>query len=95
MARLESCHRCAAGPDGSAAIQHGSKVKVRLQHPGGWSLDRIPAWAKWATVAPGQMGAKFDGIYWDPPPNEQHQWCAKCLTFPRHARGAARRLLIP
>ena len=49
---------------------------MRLQHPGGWSLDRIPAWAKWATVAPGQMGAKFDGIYWDLPPEERHQWCA-------------------
>ena len=64
-----------AGPDGIPAIQHGSRVKVRLQHPGGWMLDRIPAWAKWATVAPGEMGAKFNGIYWDPPPQKRHQWC--------------------
>ncbi len=67
-----------AGPDGSPAIPHGSRVKVRLQHPGGWMLDRIPAWAKWATVAPGEMGAKFNGIYWDPPPRERHHWCVPC-----------------
>ena len=48
---------------------------MRLQHPGGWMVDRIPAWVPWATVSPGQMGAKFDGIYWNPPEAEKHQWC--------------------
>jgi len=54
-------------PSGKPAIPHGSRVKIRLQHPDGWWADRLPAWIKWATVEPGKMGAKYDGIYWDPP----------------------------
>ena len=65
-----------ADPQGRPAIAHGSRVKIRLQHPGGYFVDRIPAWIKWATVAAGQMGAKYDGIYWDPPKQERYQWCA-------------------
>lgn len=61
-----------ADPSGQPAIAHGSRVKIRLQHPAGWWVDRIPAWIKWATVAPGVMGAKYDGIYWDPP--EEFVW---------------------
>ena len=74
-----TCERSAlsvAGPDGRPAIPHGSRVKIRLQHPGGYFVDRIPAWIQWATVAAGQMGAKYDGIYWNPPQQERHQWCA-------------------
>lgn len=63
---------------GAPAIAHGSRVKIRLQHPGGWWVDRLPAWIKWATVPEGVMGAKFDGIHWDPPANELY-------TF-RHTR---------
>lgn len=33
----------------TGAIAHGSRVKIRLRHPGGWWVDRIPAWIKWAT----------------------------------------------
>lgn len=61
-------------PHGRPAIQHGSRVKIRLQHPGGYFVDRIPAWIPWATVAGGQMGAKYDGIYWNPPDGERYQW---------------------
>ncbi|CAK0744688.1 1,4-alpha-glucan-branching enzyme, chloroplastic/amyloplastic [Coccomyxa viridis] len=61
-------------PHGKPAIPHGSRVKIRLQHPGGYAVDRIPAWIPWATVAAGQMGAKYDGIYWDPPQHERYQW---------------------
>ena len=60
--------------NGEPAIAHRSRVKVRLQHPGGWFIDRIPAWIKWATVAPGQMGAHYDGIFWEPLQRERHQW---------------------
>lgn len=60
--------------DGHPAIPHGSRVKIRLQHPGGWWLDRLPAWITWATVEPNKMGAKYDGIYWDPPVGEKHVW---------------------
>jgi 1,4-alpha-glucan branching enzyme len=61
-------------PSGAPAIPHGSRVKIRLQHPGGWWVDRLPAWIKWATVPEGVMGAKFDGIHWDPPANEKYQF---------------------
>ena len=57
---------------GAPAIAHGSRVKIRLQHPGGWWVDRLPAWIKWACVPPGIMGAKFDGIHWDPPAEEKY-----------------------
>ena len=65
-----------ADPSGRPAIEHGSRVKVRLQHPGGWWVDRVPAWVRWATVEAGKMGAKYDGIHWDPPPGQRHEWCA-------------------
>ena len=51
-------------------------MKVRLQHPGGWWVDRVPAWVRWATVEPGKMGAKYDGIMWDPPAEQRHRWRA-------------------
>lgn len=60
--------------DGKPGIPHGSRVKIRLQHPGGWWLDRIPAWITWATVEAGKMGAKYDGIYWNPAKGERHVW---------------------
>ncbi|PNW82693.1 hypothetical protein CHLRE_06g289850v5 [Chlamydomonas reinhardtii] len=59
--------------DGKPAIPHRSRVKVRLQHPHGWWMDRVPAWIKWA-AAEQRMDAKYDGIYWDPPAAERHQW---------------------
>ncbi len=65
-----------ADPQGKPAIAHGSRVKVRLQHPGGWFVDRVPAWIRWATVEPNKMGAKYDGIFWDPPSSERHAWWA-------------------
>lgn len=62
------------GPGGEPAIPHGSRVEIRLRHPGGWWVDRIPAWIKWATVPQGQMGAKYDGIHWDPPAAAAYAW---------------------
>lgn len=41
-------------PEGT--IPHGSKLKIRLRHPGGWWVDRIPAWARWAT---GEAGGRL------------------------------------
>ena len=60
--------------DGKAAIPHASRVKIRLQHPEGWWVDRLPAWITWATVEAGKMGAKYDGIYWNPGKEERHVW---------------------
>ena len=52
--------------------------QVRLTLADGGAVDRIPAWAARATVPPGQMGAKFDGVHWAPPQHERHQWCESC-----------------
>ncbi|KAI3429595.1 hypothetical protein D9Q98_005681 [Chlorella vulgaris] len=71
-------------PEG--AIAHGSRVKIRLRHPGGWWVDRIPAWIKWATVPQGVMGAKYDGIHWDPPPSERHRWVHSRPARPQSLR---------
>jgi 1,4-alpha-glucan branching enzyme len=62
-------------PDGAPAIPHGSRVKVRLQHWDSWTMDRVPAWTRYAVMEQRQ-GATFDGVHWDPPASEQHQWCA-------------------
>lgn len=60
--------------DGTPAIPHRSRVKIRLQSYQGWWVDRVPAWIKWATVPAGEMGAKYNGVFWNPPPEEAHQW---------------------
>lgn len=63
-----------AGPDGSPAIPHNSRVKVKLQSWADWWVDRVPAWIKYATIPEGEMGAKYNGVYWDPPRGERHVW---------------------
>lgn len=70
--------------NGQPAIPHGSRVKVRLQSPQGWWADRLPAFIKWATVPAGVMGATYDGIYWDPPAGERHEWWVRgCFALSR------------
>ena len=64
----------ATGPDGSPAIPHNSRVKIRLQSWQEWWVDRVPAWIKYATIPEGEMGAKYNGVYWDPPRGERHVW---------------------
>ena len=68
-------HWRGAGADGAPAIPHGSRVKVRLEHPGGFSVDRIPAWIRWATQEKG-LGAHYNGVYWAPPADQRYAWCA-------------------
>jgi hypothetical protein len=54
------CCLC-GGPAG--AIPHGSRLKIRMRHPGGWWVDRIPAWIKWATgEAGGGLGHTLNVI---------------------------------
>ncbi|EFJ43598.1 1,4-alpha-glucan branching enzyme II [Volvox carteri f. nagariensis] len=72
--------------DGRPAIPHGSRVKVRLQHPGGGWVDRIPAWIRWA-VAEKRMGAGYDGMYWSPPAGERYEF-----RHPRPPRPPALRI---
>jgi 1,4-alpha-glucan branching enzyme len=49
-------------------------VKVKLQSWGDWWVDRVPAWIKYATIPEGEMGAKYNGVHWDPPRGERHVW---------------------
>ncbi|XP_042045963.1 1,4-alpha-glucan-branching enzyme 2-2, chloroplastic/amyloplastic-like [Salvia splendens] len=55
--------------DGSPAIPHGSRVKIRMDTPSGIK-DSIPAWIKFSVQAPGEI--PFNGIYYDPPEEEKH-----------------------
>ncbi|KAL9253766.1 1,4-alpha-glucan-branching enzyme 1, chloroplastic/amyloplastic-like protein [Drosera capensis] len=49
--------------DGSPAIQHGSRVKIRMDTPSG-TKDSIPAWIKYSVQPPGAI--PYDGIYYNP-----------------------------
>eukprot|EP00271_Cylindrocystis_brebissonii_P007309 TRINITY_DN20683_c0_g1_i1.p1 TRINITY_DN20683_c0_g1~~TRINITY_DN20683_c0_g1_i1.p1 ORF type:complete len:881 (+),score=127.80 TRINITY_DN20683_c0_g1_i1:240-2882(+) len=62
------------GPDGNAAIPHGSRVKVRLRTPDNQWVDRIPAWISFATADAGRMGATYEGIFWHPSPNDRYKF---------------------
>eukprot|EP00249_Psilotum_nudum_P019294 c27182_g1_i1 orf=709-3138(+) len=57
--------------DGSLAISHGSRVKIHMDTPSG-SKDSIPAWIKVAVQAPGEI--PYNGIYYDPPPEEKYEF---------------------
>eukprot|EP00899_Mesostigma_viride_P022412 jgi/Mesvir1/3355/Mv06741-RA.1 len=51
-------------PDGSPAIPHDSKVKVRFQVADGSWVDRIPAYIQRACQPPNQV--LYDGHFWNP-----------------------------
>ncbi|KAI6697888.1 hypothetical protein NL676_018007 [Syzygium grande] len=55
--------------DGSPAIPHGSRVKIRMDTPSGLK-DSIPAWIKFSVQAPGEI--PYNGIYYDPPDEMKH-----------------------
>lgn len=57
--------------DGSPAIPHGSRVKIHMDTPSGYK-DCIPAWIKFAVQAPGEI--PYNGIYYDPPPEEIYEF---------------------
>ncbi|XP_073033199.1 1,4-alpha-glucan-branching enzyme 2-2, chloroplastic/amyloplastic-like isoform X2 [Primulina eburnea] len=56
------------GADGSPAIPHGSRVKIRMETPSGIK-DSIPAWIKFSIQAPREI--PYNGIYYDPPEEEK------------------------
>ncbi|PKI55117.1 hypothetical protein CRG98_024408 [Punica granatum] len=60
--------------NGNPAIPHNSRVKFRFKHGDGIWVDRIPAWIKYATADPSRFAAPYDGVYWDPPPEERYQF---------------------
>ncbi|KAG1666836.1 hypothetical protein FOA52_009460 [Chlamydomonas sp. UWO 241] len=74
-------------PDGSPGIPHNSKIKIRMKHPQGYMVDRLPAYIARATIPPNVMGAKFDGVHWDPPAGEKHEW-----KHPRPAKPTSLRI---
>lgn len=49
-----------------------SKFKIRLKHKGGWWIDALPAWTKFAIQNPGRLDGAFDAVHWSPP--EPYQW---------------------
>ncbi|KAJ3675082.1 hypothetical protein LUZ60_004124 [Juncus effusus] len=55
--------------DGSPAIKHGSRVKIRMDTPSGVK-DSIPAWIKYSVQAPGEI--PYTAIYYDPPEEEKY-----------------------
>ncbi|KAG0490708.1 hypothetical protein HPP92_007571 [Vanilla planifolia] len=55
--------------DGSLAIPHGSRVKIRMETPSGIK-DSIPAWIKFSVQSPGEI--PYNGIYYDPPESEKY-----------------------
>lgn len=58
--------------NGVPAISHGSRVKARIETASGEWQDKIPAWIKFAVQAPDEI--PYNGIYYDPPPEEVYQW---------------------
>ncbi|KAH7372698.1 hypothetical protein KP509_17G017100 [Ceratopteris richardii] len=70
--------------DGSPAIPHGSRVKIHMDTPSGYK-DCIPAWIKFAVQAPGEI--PYNGIYYDPPPEEKYEF-----KFPRPPKPASLRI---
>ncbi|CAO2833745.1 unnamed protein product [Amaranthus hypochondriacus] len=73
--------------DGKPAIPHNSRVKFRFKHGNGVWVDRIPAWIKYATVDPTRFAAPYDGVYWEPPPEESYQF-----KYPRPPKPKAPRI---
>lgn len=60
--------------DGKPFIPHSTRVKFRFKYGNGVWVDRIPAWIKYATVDPTKFAAPYDGVYWDPPPEESYHF---------------------
>ena len=70
----------------AGTIPHGSRVKIKMRKSDqGW-VDRIPAWITYATQEP-QLGAHYDGVYWDPPAGEKYE-----RVNPRPKRPASSRI---
>lgn len=70
--------------DGTPAIPHGSRVKIRMQTASGGSIDKIPAWIRMAVQAPGEI--PFNGVYYNPPAAEQHVFVHPRPPMPKSLR---------
>ena len=58
----------------AAGLRHGAAVRVAMETSDGSYFDRIPAWIR--QIAPCEdEGANYhNGVYYDPPPEERHEW---------------------
>ena len=71
-------------------VPHGARLRLRLRHPAGWTVDVVPAWTRRAVPeAGGGMGARYEGVHWDPPPEQRHAWVHDQPAWPRGRAGAA------
>jgi len=75
-------------PDGSTAIEHGSRVKITLgveATSGGQGslefVDRVPAWIKYALPyrTPDGNNVMFEGIFWNS--KTPYQWKHEPVPF--------------
>ena len=68
-------------------------MKIHLETQDGSWVDKIPAWIKFAVQAPGNI--PFDGIYYDPPKEEQYEMKWSRPDAPEELRiyGARRHVL--
>lgn len=55
--------------DGSPAIPHGTRVKIRMDTPSGVK-DSIPAWINFSVQPPDEI--PYNGVYYDPPQEERY-----------------------
>lgn len=60
--------------EGRHGIYHKSRLKIRLQHKGGWWIDVLPAYTTYAIQKTDKFDGTFDAIYWNPPINEKYIW---------------------
>ncbi|KAF8929225.1 alpha-1,4-glucan branching enzyme, partial [Haplosporangium gracile] len=65
--------------DGTAAIEHNSKVKITMIKPDGTRIDRLPAWIKRVTQDL-SVSPIYDAIFWNPA--KKYQWKNKAPPKP-------------
>jgi len=83
------------GADGSPAVKHKTKVKCRIVGSDGATVDRIPAWIRWATQEWNEI--QFNGVYYDPPetsaePGVLEEGKKYVFKYPRPPRPRALRI---
>mmetsp|Transcript_10988 Transcript_10988/g.19036 ORF Transcript_10988/g.19036 Transcript_10988/m.19036 type:complete len:859 (+) Transcript_10988:107-2683(+) len=80
--------------DGTPAIPHRTKIKTRLEAATGEWVERIPAWAKWATQEWNEI--QYNGVHWEPTevgaPGEVHPDKKYTFKYPRPTKPRALRI---
>jgi 1,4-alpha-glucan branching enzyme len=72
-------------PDGSPAIEHASRIKLRVLTFDGQWLIRNPAWATFLIQNPTSF--VYDAVFWSPPEEWRYSWrSATRLPLPKSLR---------